>query len=167
MELVTILPGLVLGPVLSSHFSSSGEAVKRMMNHEVPGMPDVWFPPIDVRDVAWSHVKAMTLPSAKGQRLICAASDSVPLLDMARILDEHYAFQGYKIPTRKLPKFAVRLVALFDRDLKFILPEIGKPPHFDVSKIKAELGLEPRDLTEMTLSMADSMIQYGIVKKPK
>jgi dihydroflavonol-4-reductase len=167
MELVTILPGLVLGPVLSSHFSSSGEAVKRMMNHEVPGMPDVWFPPVDVRDVAWSHVKAMTQPAANGQRYICAASDSVSLLSIAKILDEHYASQGYKIPLRKLPKTAVRVVALFDHDLKFIVPEIGKPFHADPTKIKTELGLEPRDLTVMTLAMADTMIQYGIIKKPK
>jgi dihydroflavonol-4-reductase len=165
MELATILPGLVLGPVLSSHFSSSGEAVKRMMNHEVPGMPDVWFPPVDVRDVAWSHVTAMTLPAAGGERYICAASDSVPLLAIGKILHEHYASQGYKIPLRKLPKTAVRLVALFDRDLKFIIPEIGKPPHVDATKIKTQLGLEPRDLKEMTLAMADTMIQYGIVKK--
>ena len=165
MELVTILPGLVLGPVLSDHFSSSGEAIKRMMNHEIPGMPDVWFPPIDVRDVAWSHVKAMTLPAAAGQRYICAASDSVPLLDAAKILHQRYASEGYKIPMRRLPKFAVRLVAVFDRDLKFVVPEVGNPAHFNVAKIKTELGLEPRDLTEMTLAMAETMIQYGIVKK--
>jgi len=167
MELVTILPGLVLGPVLSSHFSSSGESVKRMMNHEVPGMPDIWFPPVDVRDVAWSHVTAMTHPSAAGQRFICAASDSVPLLAIAMILDERYKSQGYKIPLRKLPKSAVRLVALFDRDLKFIIPEIGKPFHVDSRKIKTQLGLEPRDLAEMTFTMAQTMIQYGIVKSPK
>lgn len=165
LELVTILPGLVLGPVLSSHFSSSGEAVKRMMNHEVPGMPDVWFPPIDVRDVAWSHLTAMTLPLANGQRYVCAASDSVPLLAIGKILDEHYASQGFKIPLRKLPKIAVRLVAVFDRDLKFVVPEVGKPFHVDATKIKTEMGLEPRDLKEMTISMADSMIKYGIVKK--
>jgi nucleoside-diphosphate-sugar epimerase len=167
LELVTILPGLVLGPVLSNHFSSSGESVKRMMNHEVPGMPDLWYPPIDVRDVAWSHVKAMTLPRAAGQRYLCAASDSVPLLAVAKILDAQYASQGYKIPMRKLPKFAVRVVALFDHDLRFILPEIGKPFHLDATKIKTELGLEPRDLAEMTLAMAETMIEYGIVKTPK
>ncbi len=115
MELTTILPGLVLGPVLSAHVSSSGEAVKRMMNHEVPGMPDVWFPPIDVRDVAWSHLKAMTQSDAAGQRYICVASDSVPLMAIGKILDSHYASQGYKIPLRKLPKIAVQIVALFDR----------------------------------------------------
>jgi nucleoside-diphosphate-sugar epimerase len=167
MELATILPGLVLGPVLSSHFSSSGESVKRMMNHEVPGMPDLWFPPVDVRDVAWSHVKAMTLPTAAGERFLCAASDSVPLLAIAKVLHQYYASRGYKIPTRKLPKSAVRLVALFDRDLKFIIPDVGKPFHVDPTKIKTELGLRPRELFEMTIAMADSMIEYGIIKTPK
>ena len=59
----------------------------------------------------------------------------------------------------------MRLVAVFDRDLKFVVPEVGKPFHVDATKIKTEMGLEPRDLKEMTISMADSMIKYGIVKK--
>jgi nucleoside-diphosphate-sugar epimerase len=162
MELTTILPGLVLGPVLSKHFSSSGETIKRMMNHEIPGMPDLAFPPIDVRDVAWSHVTAMTSPIAAGQRYICA-TDSVPLMEIAKILKVHYGPQGYKIPTRKIPKFGVRLVALFDRDLRFILPDIGQTFSVDWFKIRDQLRLDPRSLEEMTLSMAESMIAYGIV----
>jgi len=165
MELATILPGLVLGPVLSAHFSSSGESVKRMLNHEIPGMPDLWFPPIDVRDVAWSHVTAMTLPEAAGQRFVCAI-DSVPLLAIATILAEHYGPLGYKVPLRKLPKFGVRVAALFDRDLRFIIPDVGNPLHIDSAKIQNVLGLVPRGLSDMTLAMADTMIQYGIVKTP-
>jgi nucleoside-diphosphate-sugar epimerase len=166
MELSTILPGLVLGPVLSSHFSSSGESVKRMLNHEILGIPDIWFPPIDVRDVAWSHVAAMTLPEAAGERFLCAV-DSVPLLAIAKVLDQHYRAQGYKVSLDKLPKIGVRIAALFDRDLKFIIPDVGKPVEIDWTKIRSVLGLQPRDLTEMTLAMADTMIEYGIVKRPK
>ena len=34
----------------------------------------------------------------------------------------------------------MRVVALFDDDLKFIVPEIGNSFHVDPTKIKTELG---------------------------
>ncbi len=46
------------------------------------------------------------------------------------------------------------------------MPEIGKPFHVDSTKITSELSFQPRDLEEMTIAMAESMIHYGIVKKP-
>jgi hypothetical protein len=55
-------------------------------------------------------------------------------------------------------------VALFDRDLRFILPDIGHTFSVDWFKIHDQLRLNPRSLEEMTLSMAESMITYGIVK---
>jgi nucleoside-diphosphate-sugar epimerase len=166
MDLTTILPGLVLGPLLSGRFSSSGEAIKRMLEHDIPGMPAISFPPIDVRDVAWAHVAAMTSPVAGGERFLCG-NESVPLVEIAKILAEKYNPLGYKVPTRTLPKIGVRIAALFDRDLRFVIPEIGHPTVVDASKVRDVLGLRPRGLQEMSYAMADSMIKYGVVKAPK
>jgi nucleoside-diphosphate-sugar epimerase len=121
MEFATILPGLVLGPLLSGHFSSSGETVKRMLEHDIPGMPAISFPPTDVRDVAFAHVAAMTAPAAAGERFLCG-NKSAPLVEIARILAEKYGPLGYNVPTRTLPKIGVRIAALFDRDLRFVIP---------------------------------------------
>jgi len=166
MDLTTILPGLVLGPLLSGHFSSSGEAIKRMLEHDIPGMPAISFPPIDVRDVAWAHVAAMTSPLAGSERFLCGI-ESAPLVEIAKILAEKYNPLGYKVPTRRLPKFGVRIAALFDRDLRFVIPEIGQPTVVDASKVRDVLGLQPRGLQEMSYAMADSMIKYGVVKAPR
>jgi dihydroflavonol-4-reductase len=166
MSLATILPGFVLGPLLSSHFGTSGEAIKRMLEHDVPGMPDVSFPPVDVRDVAWSHVAAMTSPRAAGERFLCATT-SASLIEMAAILAKKYRPLGYKVPTRKMPKFGLRIAALLDRDLRFVLPDVGHPVNVDASKIRTVLGLQPTSLEEMIDAMADSMIKYRVVKNPR
>ena len=51
-EVVTINPGLVLGPNLVSCQFSSGDVVKQIMYTGVRGLPHVTMPLIDVRDVA-------------------------------------------------------------------------------------------------------------------
>ena len=164
MGLVAINPGLVLGPLLSKDCGASGEAVKKLLEHSVPGVPDLMFPPVDVRDVAAMHLAAMTSPLADGQRYICA-NESVPLHEIATILKRHYSALGYKVPTRRIPKLALRIAALFDSDLRLIVSEVGQPFRIDNQKIRTHLQFNPRGLTEMTLAMADSMIRFGVVKR--
>jgi len=51
-EIVTINPGLILGPTLVSSNFSSGDIIKKFMHREMPGVPKVQFPVVDVRNVA-------------------------------------------------------------------------------------------------------------------
>jgi nucleoside-diphosphate-sugar epimerase len=162
MELAVICPGLVLGPLLANEWSLSGEAVKKIIDRAVPAIPDLRIVPIDVRDVAFCHVKAMTTPEAAGQRLICSI-ESHNIREMAHILSEHLSPLGFKIPTGKLPSFVMPIVALWDKQVRLVVDDLGQPIEVDNAKIKRVLGVAPRDLREMTVSMADSMIEYGVV----
>ena len=69
LELVTVNPGLVLGPVLGSDFSASIEAVKKLLDGSIPALPRFGFNVVDVRDIARLHVLAMTTPEANRNRL--------------------------------------------------------------------------------------------------
>jgi dihydroflavonol-4-reductase len=162
MDLVTINPGLVLGPLLTNEWSLSAELVKKMMERAVPAIPELRVVGIDVRDVAKAHMLAMTTPEASGQRFLCAI-ESHPIRDIALILAAHLAGKGFKIPTGKLPSFLLPVIALWDKQVRLILPEVGKPLEINNTKIKMVLGLEPRSLDEMSISMADSLIKYGVV----
>ena len=51
-EFVTINPGLVLGPNLNECSFSSGDILRNIMTGKLPGIPDLMFPVVDVRDVA-------------------------------------------------------------------------------------------------------------------
>ncbi len=90
LELVTVNPALVLGPVLGSDFSASLEAIKKLLDGSVPGLPRFGFSPVDVRDIAQLHLLAMTVPAAAGQRFI-GSTDFYWMKDMAKILKEGLA----------------------------------------------------------------------------
>lgn len=162
MDLVTINPGLVLGPLLTDEWSLSAELVKKMMERAVPAIPDLRVVGIDVRDVAKAHVLAMTTPEASGQRFLCTI-ESHPIRDIALILAAHLDSKGFKIPTGKLPSFLLPVIAIWDKQVRLILPDVGKPLEVDNTKLKTVLGLNPRGLDDMSTSMADSLIKYGVV----
>src|SRR5579863_6512695 len=105
MELAVINPGLVLGPLLSQDWGTSGEMVKRILAHQVPAIPNISFATVDVRDVASAHVSAMINPDAAGQRFICTEANH-SMMEIAQILKAHYGNRGFKIPTGRLPSIA-------------------------------------------------------------
>jgi len=166
MELATVNPGLVLGPMCGSASSTSNEAVAKLMNRDFPACPDFTYSMVDVRDVAASHVTAMTTPAAAGQRYICGL-DSHSLRDVAAILAREYGPKGYRIPTGKLPNVVVRIVAKFDKTAALALNDLSNPQRVDNAKVTALLGRPLRGLDEMTLAMAESLIAYGLVKAPR
>ncbi len=163
MQLVVINPGLVLGPLTSSDWGTSGEMVKRILARQVPAIPNMGFAMVDVRDVASAHVSAMLNPDAAGQRFICAEANH-SMMEIAQILKAHYSNRGFKIPTGRLPSFAIRVMAIFDSTVRLAMNDLDTSQMVDNSKIKSVLKWVPRDLEEMTTSMADTMIQFGVVR---
>jgi nucleoside-diphosphate-sugar epimerase len=166
MELAVINPGLVLGPLLSSDWGTSGEMVKRILDHKVPAIPNINFSTVDVRDVASAHVSAMVTPEAAGQRFICAEANH-SMMEIARILKSQYGPRGFNVPTGRLPSIAVRAMAIFDKTVRLALNDLDTSQNVDNTKIRTVLNWRPRDLAEMTTSMADSMIEYGVVRPKK
>ena len=166
MQLVVINPGLVLGPVLSADWGTSGELVKHIIDHDIPAIPDISLAMVDVRDVASAHVTALTTPEAAGQRFICAEANH-SMMEVAVILQRHLGPLGYKIPTRRLPSIAIRLMALFDSTIRLAMNDLGTSQTVDNQRIRTVLRWSPRNLDEMTTSMADSMIRYGVVAATK
>jgi nucleoside-diphosphate-sugar epimerase len=77
----------VFGPALGPDYSSSILLVKRMMDGAMPGLPKLYFGVVDVRDVADLHIRAMSHPTAKGERFLGAAGDFMSMLDIAKVLD--------------------------------------------------------------------------------
>jgi dihydroflavonol-4-reductase len=166
MQLTTINPGLVLGPVLSADFSTSGEVVRKLLARDFPACPDINYAMVDVRDVAAAHVTAMTTAVANGQRYICANGNHA-MRDVAMVLDRHCSAKGFKVPTGKLPSVVMRIVAMFDKTARLALNDLGVRQDLDTSKITHDLQWHPRGLEEMVTSMADSMIAHGVVTPHK
>jgi nucleoside-diphosphate-sugar epimerase len=116
----------VFGPVLGPDYSASILLVKRMMDGAMPGLPQLYFGIIDVRDVADLHFRAMTDPAVRGERFLASAGDFMSLRDIAGVLKRRMGAQAARVPTRQLPNWLVRIAALRDPAVKQILPELGK-----------------------------------------
>ena len=162
MELATINPGLVLGPMIGSELSTSNQSVKKLMDRDFPACPDLTYAFVDVRDVAAAHLAAMTTADAAGERYLCAL-DSHSLRDVCAILAREYNPKGYRVPTGKLPGWALRLAAKFDTVAAMAVNDLGSPQRVDNRKVTALLGRPLRDLETMTMAMAASLEQYGHV----
>src|SRR3984957_13944722 len=70
LEWVAINPGLVLGPVLDKDSSASVQLVVKLLKGEIPGLPRLGYPIVDVRDVADLELRGLTALQAAGQRFI-------------------------------------------------------------------------------------------------
>jgi dihydroflavonol-4-reductase len=110
MELVTINPPLILGPVPNKNFRTSVELIRTYMLGQVPGVGRLKMGLVDVRDVAAAIILAMTTPEAAGNRFMCSGG-VLWLKEIVEILHKEYATRGYKIPTIQFPSFLIRLIA--------------------------------------------------------
>lgn len=79
LELSVVNPAGIFGPILAPDYSSSIELIRRLMNG-MPGAPRIYFGVVDVRDVADLPLRAMTHPSAKGERFIAVSGDSISMV---------------------------------------------------------------------------------------
>jgi nucleoside-diphosphate-sugar epimerase len=85
------------------------------------------------------------------------------MADIARILDEHFAARGYRIPRRRLPDWLVRTVAIFDKTTRMAVHDLGQRQDVSNERIRKVLGWQPRSLDEMVAAMGESMIEQGVV----
>lgn len=165
LELSSVNPVGVFGPVLGPDYSASIVLVQRLLDGAMPGIPQLYFGVVDVRDVVDLHLKAMTNPKANGERFLAVAGDFMTIQEIARVLKEGLGKSAEKVPTKKVPNWLVRIVSLWDQGAKQILPELGKKKNGSNEKAKRILGWSPRSNEEAILATAESLIRFGLVGK--
>lgn len=156
-RLVVVNPGFVLGPTLDDDFGTSLELIKLILDGTYPALPPVAYPVVDVRDLADVLISAMTAPDAVGRRLI-ATGDTLSLAEMAGILKEKIPERAGKIPTRTLPPFLVRAMALFDRSLVSALADLGGKPVADTRYVSEMTGVRFRDARHAVIAAGQSIL---------
>ena len=166
LELSVINPVGVFGPVLGPDFSASILLVQTLLDGVMPGVPKLYFGVVDVRDVADLHLRAMTKPAAKGERFLAVSGDFMSMLNIAKVLKTRMGASAKRVPTRQLPNFLLRLVALRDPRVKLILPELGKVKNATNQKARRILGWSPRSNDEAIIATAESLVRLGLLKDP-
>ena len=129
----------------------------------MPGCPDLWFGAVDVRDVA-GHLKAMLDPAARGQRFLATGGDFVSAREVALILRDGAGDAARKVPTRSLPNWLLRVIGLFDPEIRSVVPELGKRKNASSEKARRVLGWSPRTPREAILATAQSLSELGLIR---
>lgn len=164
MEFCTVNPVAVLGPVTGSDFAASIELVKRLMDGSIPALPNSGFSIVDVRDIADLHVRCLEAPAGnvRGERFI-GSGPFYTFADTARALHERLGPQARKVPTRRMPDWALRVLALFLPPARQLLPELGRRRETSAQHAHDVLGWTARPADDSIEDCARSLIAHGIV----
>jgi len=165
LELSVVNPVGVFGPTFSRDYATSILIVQKLLDGAIPACPRIAFGVVDVRDVADMHLLAMTNPAAKGERFLAAAGPFLSLLEMGEILKKHMGSLARRVPSREMPDWIVRLLALFLPDMKAISPELGNKKSVSNEKAKHILGWIPRSNEEAITASGESLAHLGLLKK--
>ena len=164
LDLSVVNPVGVLGPALRRDSSTSLLMVQKLMDVALPGVPQIVVGVVDVRDVVDLHLRAMTNPAANGERFLAVAGDFISFLDVAKILKAHMGAWAKRVPTRELPNWLMRLLAVAVPEARQILPELGKTKNATNAKAKRVLGWSPRSNQESIVATAESLVRLGALK---
>jgi dihydroflavonol-4-reductase len=163
-DLVVINPFLVIGPSLSASINPSNQVFVDLLKGTYPGIMNLAWGFVDVRDVALAHVLAMETEGASG-RYICAAG-TASMREVVALLGEKGWGKGRKLPTMGLDcavgDFTVKLSSyLQPRGIgSYLRTHVGRVPRFDHGKIERELGLSFRPIPQSILDSLDDLQRW-------
>ena len=164
LELTTILPVAVMGPVMGAEISGANHIVQRLLDGQMPGYPNLFIPIVDVRDVAGAHVAAMTAPGAAGQRFLVSSGPVIPLKQVGAILRAHLGEGAQRVPTRSIPDVVLRLGALFSAEFRPLVPDLGYARRVSSDKARRVLGWTPRSAEDAVVAAGESMLRKSLVR---
>jgi nucleoside-diphosphate-sugar epimerase len=165
LELSVVNPVGVFGPVLGPDYATSIQLVQRLMDGTLPGCPKLRFGVVDVRDVVDLHLRAMTDPAANGERFLAVAGEFMRVQEMALALKARLGDAARKVPTRELPSWLVKLVAIVDPTVRQILPDLDKYKNATGDKARRMLGWCPRGNADALVATAESLLRLGLLKR--
>jgi dihydroflavonol-4-reductase len=167
-DLIVINPFMVIGPSLGPELNTSNKIFRDILSGVYPGVLNLTWGLVDVRDVAKAHVLAMESDGAHGRYL--TAGEALSMQQIVAILREAGYDRGYKLPrldlTSSLGTMAVRLISHTQPagTGSYLRTHLGKVMRYDTSKVRRELGLAFRPARESVLAAVESLVRWGHLK---
>lgn len=163
MELVAMLPVAVMGPVIGDDVSGSNNLIRSIITGSIAALPNLYFPIVDVRDVAAAHLEAMVSAEAAGERVLLSNGPALSMSDIAATIRENVPDVAAKVPTRTVPNVVVRFGALFNSEFRSIVPDLGVAKNTSNEKARRILDWVPRDPHQAIIAAAQSMVDKHMV----
>ena len=160
IEVCSINPVIVVGPSLSKDIGVSNTVVKKLLDGSSPMIPRFGVHLVDVKDVADMHIEAMINPKAAGKRFLLS-SESLWFPELSNIL-RSYNFN--KAPKFTAPNFLVKILAMFDKELKIVLFYLGFKNKLNSNNAKKILKWKPKKVNQAIIDTAKQLYEFGILK---
>ncbi|ACF43132.1 SDR family oxidoreductase [Pelodictyon phaeoclathratiforme] len=169
-DLIAINPFMVIGPSLAPSLNTSNEMIRDIMIGVYPGIIDINWGFVDVRDVAKAHILAMETDTASG-RYLCSA-EALHMREVVALLKSS-GFDKYALPKANMTG---KIGTLLMKGLSFTQPKdigmyirttIGRTMHYDNSKIRRELGISFMPVRESLIETIKDMVKWGHLTPPK
>lgn len=160
IEVCSVNPVIVVGPSLSKDVGVSNTVVKKLLDGSTPMVPRFGVHLVDVKDVADMHIEAMINPKAAGKRFLLS-SESLWFKDISNIL-RSYNFD--KAPKLTAPNLLVKILAIFDKELKIVLFYLGFKNELNSNNAKKILKWKPRKVNQAIIDTAKQLYEFGILK---
>jgi len=162
-DLVVVNPGLVLGPSLSlDTHSESVRTILRLSDGTFRlGVPQLWLPIVDVRDVAQAHFNAAFMPEAKGRHIVVAGE--VTLRDISNCLQKEFG-KKFPFPKRQIPKPLMWLAAPFyDITRPFVCRNVGYPITMSNRYSREHLDMSYRPIDQTVIDHFKQILNDGLL----
>lgn len=165
-DLVAINPFVVIGPSLTPQLNTSNAIIVDLLAGKYPGIIDLTWGMVDVRDVALAHLRAVETPAASG-RYLCAG-DTVTMREVVGLL------RGLDVPGQRLPSLSLDnpVGSLLVRLMSYTQPggvgsylrsHVGRAPRYDTARIRRDLGISFRDIRQSIVDTVADMTRWGHV----
>ena len=152
-DFTVINPVGVFGPMLTSDMGTSNSLVSKLINGELPACPATHMGYVDVRDVAKAHIFSMLNSSTNDKRIIVSESEMF-FVDVGRILND----AGFKkSPTKQMPNWLVKFLALFIKELSGVTKSLGKRVDTDKSLAKSLFDWEYISAKDSIIDTAEQL----------
>ena len=160
IEVCSINPVIVVGPSLSKDVGVSNTVVKKLLDGSSPMVPKFGVNLVDVKDVADMHIEAMINPKAAGKRFLLS-SESLWFTEVSNILRLN---NFNKAPKFTAPNFLVKILSIFDKELKIVLFYLGFKNTLYSNNAKKILNWKPKKVDQALIDTAKQLYELGILK---
>ncbi|MDG4977595.1 NAD-dependent epimerase/dehydratase family protein [Lactococcus lactis] len=125
IELSTILPVTVMGPILGKDFSHSQLVIKNMLEGKIEKHLKLSFDVVDVRDLSVLHILAMKSQEASGQRFLATSSENISFKRVAQILIDSLGNKASRVKTAEIPNAVAKAAAVGNPTLHMATSLLG------------------------------------------
>ena len=158
-NLTVLNPVAVTGPMLSNDIGTSNTLFVQLLDGSIPACPRIHIGFVDVRDVAKAHIFSMTAEKTNGERIIVSDKEMF-FAEMGRVLKD----AGYdKSPTREIPDFMLKFMALFIKKLSGMKRSVGRKVVSDKSKARELFDWEYITAEDSAVESAKQLESMGLI----